>query len=124
MDFRLGSTISKYLEENGYYDDCDMISVAGAAKSIAEENESFVEAQIDLSKRLHNIQKVILMNHTDCGGYGGRSAFDSDEAEREAHTQDLQTAKERMLAKYPDLTIKTALAVVGEGGKVHIEEIE
>ncbi|MCH8049361.1 hypothetical protein IH979_01475 [Patescibacteria group bacterium] len=62
IDFRLGSAIRDYLEKNNLYDDVDIISFAGAAKNINDEEEGPVETQIDLSKRLHSINTVILMN--------------------------------------------------------------
>ena len=90
MDFRLGSAINEYMKNFELINDTDIISVAGAAKSIAQEENGFAEGQIDLSKKLHSIKKVILMNHTDCGGYGGRAAFESDEAEISKDEEDLK----------------------------------
>jgi carbonic anhydrase len=124
MDFRLGSAVREYLEANNLYNDVDIISLAGAAKDIAQTDDSVAETQVDLSKKLHDIKTVILMNHTDCGGYGGRAAFDSDEAEREGHVADMRAAKAKIVAKHEGVEVKIALAKIGEGGAVEIEEIE
>ena len=123
MDFRLGSAIRDYLNENSLYNDVDIISMAGAAKGLNSEPAGALEGQIDLSKRLHTINTVILMNHTDCGGYGGRGAFDSTEAEREHHLAELENAASRLKEKYPELTIKKVLADIKEDGSVNIEEL-
>lgn len=123
MDFRLGSAIRDHLEAAGLYNDVDIISIAGAAKDIAQEDGSYAEGQVDLSHRLHETKTVVLMNHTDCGGYGGRAAFDSDEAERAQHEGDLRAAREKLIAKHEGLEVKMALAVIGEGGSVLIETI-
>jgi len=123
MDFRLGSAIRDHLADAGLYDDVDIISIAGAAKDIAQGEGSYAEGQVDLSHKLHETKTVILMNHTDCGGYGGRAAFDSDEAERAQHEADLRAAREKLVAKHEGLEVKMALAVIGANGTVSIEEI-
>ena len=125
MDFRLGPAIRDYLNSNDLYGQIDIISVAGAAKDIAQIEEGDVEGQVGLSKKLHEIGTVILMNHTDCGGYGGRAAFKSAEAEREVHLADMRTAKAKLLVKYPELNVKLILAVMSEeDGSVVMEEVE
>lgn len=124
MDFRLESAIEQFVNNKGICGDADIISFAGASKNINDEEAGPVEQQIDLSKKLHKIKTLILMNHTDCGGYGGREAFESPEAERMHHLNELRKAKEDIAAKYPDLTIKLALANIEESGEVRIEEIE
>ncbi len=123
MDFRLTPAVEEYFRVNGLSGNADMISVAGAAKGMADQENSFLESQIDLSKRLHGIQTVILMNHTDCGAYGGRSGFSSSEAERERHLDDLRTAKERIQHKDADLEVRLIFGTIGEDGKVVVEEI-
>ena len=117
IDFRLGQSIKKYLSDNELLGDCDIISIAGATKEF-----EFPMAQIELSHKLHSISKVILMNHTDCGAYGGRSAFDSDDAESETHFNAMNKAKDSLLEKYPDLEVLTILARIGEDGSVTFEE--
>lgn len=123
IDFRLGSAIRDYMQKNNLYNETDIISYAGATKNINDDAGGPVETQIDLSKSLHSINTVILMNHTDCGGYGGRSAFESAEAEREHHLGELNKAKDRLAAKHPDLTIKLALADIKDDGSINIEDI-
>ena len=54
--------------------------------------------QIDISVRLHQIKQVVLIHHEECGAYGA-------ETTRERHTQDLQKAKETILANYPDFKV-------------------
>jgi carbonic anhydrase len=124
MDFRLGSAIRDYLNAHNLYNEVDIISVAGAAKDIAQGEGSFAQGQVDLSHKLHEIKTVILMNHTDCGGYGGRDAFDSDESERSKHEADLHAAREKLLRAHPELEVKLALAVIGADASVNVEEIE
>ena len=60
MDFRLTKDIHKWMEEKGIMNDCDMISVAGISKAIADNPDSeeakFILNQIGLSIKLHNIK--------------------------------------------------------------------
>jgi len=106
MDFRLEPSIHAFLEAEGLTGQTDIISVAGAAKDIAQIDSGYVEGQVDLSHKLHQTTDIILINHTDCGGYGGREAFADREAEIAQHEGDLKIAKEKLLAKYPELNVR------------------
>lgn len=129
IDFRFGKAIKNYMEENRLLGDCDIISIAGAAKNIAspandDVDRDFVLNQIALSKKLHGVEKVILMNHTDCGAYGGRAAFNSDENEHAAHADDLKRSKEIVQSFYPDIKIQLVLARINPQGGVDFETID
>jgi len=124
IDFRLGGAIRDYMNANNLYDDTDIISLAGAVKDLAQNENGYLEGQIDLSHQLHSTNTVILMNHTDCGGYGGRAAFENREAENAHHHSELKKGKEKILAKHPDITVKLALAHIEDDGSVRIEDIE
>jgi carbonic anhydrase len=125
MDFRLEPSIAEYMKANGLNSDTDVISVAGAAKDINDDSfGGVVKSQLALSSKLHSINTIILMNHTDCGGYGGRAAFDNDiEKEHAAHVEELGKAAASLKEIYPDITVKQVLANIDDEGKVNIEEI-
>jgi carbonic anhydrase len=127
MDFRFGNALKAYLEKNGLMDNCDIVSIAGAAKNIAspaqDSDRELALRQIEISKRLHHIHDVILMNHTDCGAYGGRAAFASREDENKKHAEDLASAKKSVLEKFPDLNVKTVIAQIEPDGAIHIEPV-
>lgn len=127
MDFRLTSTINRWLEEKGIMDDCDMISVAGIAKVIADNPESpeakYVLNQFELSKKLHNTKTLYLMHHTDCGAYGGHRAFASLEEENAKYKADMEKAREVIKTIVPDLEVKLILADIQDNGKIEIKEI-
>ncbi len=83
---------------NKNYQHYDLIKVAGGAKSLAspekEIEEEYILKQIEISLKLHHAQRIVLMNHSDCGAYGGLQAFENNEAkEKETHIKELQTAK-------------------------------
>ena len=56
-----------------------------------------------MSKNLHNIKKVVLLWHWDCGGYGGSNAFDNNiEKEEETYQKDLRTVKSMLSDDLPE----------------------
>ncbi len=128
IDFRFGGAIKNWLEENHLLNDCDIVSLAGATKGLVSPKNSaepdIILRQIETSTGLHHISQIILMNHTDCGAYGGRDAFETAEIEHNQHVSDMQRAKEIILEKFPDLRIKMVLAKINPLGQISFEEIE
>lgn len=109
--------IFSYLKERGLVGACDEVSIAGAIKPIVDDPNGpaaqTLFKQIELSKTLHHIDTVILMNHTDCGAYGGRAAFTLLTEEREKHTQDMLAVRVLVTSRFPELTVETVLADIG-----------
>ncbi|MDD2786213.1 MAG: hypothetical protein PHS79_05010 [Patescibacteria group bacterium] len=127
MDFRFGSKMKEFMAEKGLMNDADMVAFAGSAKNLVNpETQAFALRQIEISKTLHEMKVVHLMNHTDCGGYGGKAAFADEAAEYDELTGDLKEAKNVVLAKWPDLEVKLWLAHIKEDGheaEISFEEI-
>jgi len=105
MDFRLNPSIQNYLLDHDLVNTTDIISVAGAVKDINESENGFVEGQIELSVRLHQISTLLLLNHTDCGAYGGSDKFETKDEEKEFHLGELRKAQAKLKTKYPNLEI-------------------
>lgn len=128
IDFRFAADIKAYLEKENLLGDVDVVSIAGVVKNLVapakETDAEFVMRQLDISKRLHGVCKVVLMNHTDCGAYGGRKAFESDDAEHAKHASDLAAARAMILAKYPDLEVKNVLARIDADANITFEALE
>lgn len=127
IDFRFAAAIQEYLKKQNLENDCDVVAAAGATKNIAApstpSDRDFILRQIEISKRLHDIKNVMLINHTDCGAYGGASAFSSPEIEKIKHSQDLELAKQAILEKHPDMAVQLRLAVIDRAsGDIAIEE--
>jgi len=130
LDWRLQSGLHEWLREKGYQGKYDQVAVAGGAKdlvsSASAEKKYFLIEQIDNSVFLHNIQKVFLIHHNDCGAYGGRAAFASDTAEKIAHLTDMEIAQEIIETKYPQLTVENYYAQLNEDNnewRVTIERV-
>ena len=118
MDWRLGKPMKDYQEREGILGHCDEPGAAGGV-----QDADFVLKQLAISVRLHNPEEVILVNHTDCGAYGGREAFGSSKEEHNFHTGELKRVKEAVLAKYSSLKVKMLLAKIQPSGEVEFEEI-
>jgi hypothetical protein len=57
--------------------------------------------------RLHQTRRVILMQHSDCGAYGGLEAFKGDAgAERQNHGEELRKAARVLAEAIPELTVE------------------
>ena len=105
--FELG--FRKFLKKIGVVNS-DPIKIAGGAKCLAspehDSDREFVLEQIRKSIRLHGTRRVILMLHSDCGAYGGLSAFNDDVArEAENHRQDLHRAVDFLQANLPQVNV-------------------
>jgi carbonic anhydrase len=127
IDFRFHEAIKNWLKEKGLLNNCDIVSLAGASKGLISPKNSaepeIILRQMEISSNLHKISQVILMNHTDCGAYGGRDAFASSEAEHLQHVNDMQKAKEIILNKFPELEVKIVLAKINPLEQINFEEI-
>lgn len=128
IDFRFAADIKAYLEKEDLIGDVDIVSIAGCVKNLVaparETDVEFVMRQLDISKRLHGVCKVVLMNHTDCGAYGGRKAFASPEEERARHASDLEKARAMILARYPDLEVRNVIAHIDEDARISFESLD
>ena len=115
IDSRLNRDINSFLELNGLVNDCDIISNAGAAQDIVKHPDGNVMKQLNISVTKHRIQKVIIVHHLDCAAYGGDAAFASAEEQIAKFKEEMNLAKEIILAKFPDLQVELALAKPAAG---------
>lgn len=93
IDFRFQKYIRQWLEKNFKNKTYDYVGFAGATKDLKT-----IVTQLDISVRLHHIKQVVLIHHEDCGAYGKESS-------RKRHAKDLNKAKKRIHARYPDLQV-------------------
>jgi hypothetical protein len=81
MDFRLQHILNDWLEKRFGQQNYDRVSWAGGVREFA-----IIQTQIEASRRLHDIKRVILINHEDCGAYGPQGT-------KERHMSDLAYAE-------------------------------
>lgn len=94
IDFRFQRYISDWISKNFSDRSFDRVAIAGGVFDL-----EYVLKQVEISRRLHHIKKVILVNHENCGAYG-------EEGTHEKHIMDLEEAKRRIEA-FGDLDIET-----------------
>lgn len=110
FDARFDLATRKFLKKRGILT-TDPLRIAGGAKvfaSPAEESaRSFALGQVQTSMQLHETNRLLLMVHSDCGAYGGLSAFGRDEA-REAtnHESELRNAAEFLKSHIPAIQVE------------------
>jgi len=104
IDFRFHPLLQSFFYELG---ECDRVALAGASKAIVDEDiRDVVLKQINISQKLHNVTSVILVDHEDCGAYGGKKAVTSDKSEINLHAQTLHQARDIIQKHLPGLTIE------------------
>lgn len=107
IDFRFWKETAEFVEKELNIKSFDFPSLPGAAKAINESAEGDVVSQcISVPIDLHHVQKIVIVNHEDCGAYGGSKKFNGDKiAEKKFHEGELWKAKEKILDKYPNKEI-------------------
>ena len=119
MDHRFIGHLRDFIVSQGLKDQYDEVSVAGGTQGMvsgSKDVQEFILNQIGTACRLHSIQDVYLINHLDCGAYGGRKAFGSDQEEHDRHTVDLLKAKQIVNQQFPDLNVSTIIARLNANG--------
>lgn len=86
----------------------DFRTGVGSSKAIIaseDDRESFFNV-IRTSVKLHGIKEVWLIDHIDCGAYGGSERFHDEEIEKKFHLGKLEEASAIVQKKFPDLKIR------------------
>ena len=120
IDFRFWRETVKFVEDGLGIKNFDFPSLPGAAKAINEcvGDDDIARQCISVPHDLHHIKKVVIVNHQDCGAYGGGKVFSGDEkAEENFHEAELKKAKNKILARYPDLEIILVYAKLVDNGE-------
>ena len=97
MDFRLQNETVNYMDRRGYRDKYDHIVLAGASIGVLTERQpgwgTVFWDHLDAAIKLHQIHKVMVIDHLDCGAYKlflGEAAVREPAAELTAHAQRLR----------------------------------
>lgn len=108
IDFRFHQSIPALLKEQGI-NAYDLKADAGAVKYLVSKDKPSVRDwildNIGIAERLHHIKKVVLINHYDCGAYGGNAVFKNDDEQGKFQTQQLRKAKALVSENFPNLEV-------------------
>lgn len=103
IDFRFWKETTEFVEKELGIKSYDFPSLPGAAKAINGSNGTDLAMScISVPCDLHHAQKIIIINHQDCGAYGGSAKFSNSEEEQKFHESELIKAKNKILEKYPE----------------------
>lgn len=107
IDFRFQRYLNDYLEGR-FPGEYDRVVVAGGVKNLLLE-------QCEVSVRLHSPKTIVLIQHEDCGAYGGSKEFTDLEAEKAFQKQELQKAEQTLKNAFPDIMVESFfLSLSGE----------
>ncbi len=107
IDFRFWRETVEFVEKELGIKSFDFPSLPGAAKAINESLDGDIASQcVSVPHDLHHVKKLVIVNHQDCGAYGGGKVFNGDDAAEQAfHEAELKKAKAKILEKYQDLEV-------------------
>lgn len=103
-DFRLADKdkLPRWMRQ--HLGSADLLAVPGASKSLLEEISSpYILQSLKRLHDLHGFSTVHIVDHWDCGAYGGSKAFASRLEEEAMHVRSCGLAKAVVLDAYPDL---------------------
>jgi carbonic anhydrase len=127
IDFRFWRETMNFVESYFKIKSYDFPKLPGSAKAIIESNgEDLASSCIEVPCNLHKVKKIIIINHEDCGAYGGSKPFRGDEeAEQEFHEKELAKAFKEIKSIYPDKEVYTVYARLSQqDSKVEFVEVE
>ena len=115
IDPRFQSIVYNYLKKKNLNGKYSSFTIAGAAIGVTANkykkwHKTFWD-NFNASIKLHNITKLIIINHRDCGAakiINGKKEF-SYFNETEVHKNSLQKIKKKFRKKYPKLSIELKL---------------
>ena len=109
IDFRFRKQLGEFLHKRFPDDDYDLIADAGGVKSLVTEGEdsAFLTRQFDPSHRLHDPSVIVLVQHEDCGAYGGSVAFEGFEAELHFQEGELRKAATLLQERFPKIAVES-----------------
>lgn len=105
MDYRLVDATGRYMSARGLKNKYDHISLAGASLG-ALTWIMMLWQHLDIAVGMHKIEKVIVMDHRDCGAY---ETFKDRDKETEVHTENLNKLSNMIKEKYPGLEVELLL---------------
>jgi hypothetical protein len=125
IDFRFRKPLNEFLENELGLHRVDIKTDGGGVKKIVEEGpiRDWVFTNHQIAFDLHGVDRVILINHQDCGAYGGSKSFDGITHEIESHEGHLKNAASILTQKFPAKIIEAYFAMLMEDGSVKFKKV-
>lgn len=111
MDFRFRYAARRFVEYALDESNYALVSIPGAVKGLLTDGQkSSSYESIKTAIEDYKAKRVVLINHLDCGAYGGSAACDHDtQKENDLHCGDLDRAALFLTEHFPQITIETYL---------------
>lgn len=91
--------------------ECDRVAMAGSSKAVVDlDTREAAIKQLKLSHQLHGMSTIYIVDHEDCGAFGGKDAFELDEQEIAYHLDTAAQAKIIIEKELPGLEVKAKFA--------------
>ena len=115
MDPRFQSIVFNFLKKKKLSGEYSLFTIAGSAIGVTANkfkkwHKTFWD-NFETSVKLHNIKKLIVINHRDCGAakiINGNKTFDKSN-ETKIHKASFVEIKKKFKKKYPNLKIELKL---------------
>jgi hypothetical protein len=116
MDFRLTGAVDNYMEARGLAGKFDYVILAGA--SLGALNDRFPAwaevfwAHLDLAIQLHDVHRVMIIDHRDCGAYKmilGEATVKDADTELKTHVKQLYALRSAIQARKPGMEVEIGL---------------
>ncbi len=123
IDYRLTAATTRYMTEQHMRGKYDQLILAGA--SLGAKNAKFPAwattfwDHVQIALELHQIRRIIVMDHRDCGAYKvilGEDLAGNPKKEFEVHAAQMRSLRADIVKKYPQLGVE--LLLMGLDGKV------
>jgi len=102
--------------------------ITGAGVSLAvlkDEYWPLIRDEVRVAVEKHGVKRFLLLDHHDCGAYGGVDKFAGDlVAEREFHIAEMHKAKDKLLAFLMELDASDVEVLLFYWGEHQLEPVE
>lgn len=116
-DFRFVSAQRQARLDLGLENAYDLVARPGGVRQIvlptSEAARVTMEEEIALLHKLHEFDRILLMNHMNCGMYQDLA---TPQIEESVHREHLAQARELLSKRFPGLSIETYLSVIVDDG--------
>ncbi|MBD2388388.1 carbonic anhydrase [Cylindrospermum sp. FACHB-282] len=121
IDFRFMTAERRFLAKKHLGEEYDWTALAGASLALSgfphpSDAEAFWD-QLEISYKLHHINKVIILDHQDCGAYAmmiDANLSKNPQQELQVHSDYLNRAYRSIKQRYPNLEVELYLAPLNQ----------
>lgn len=116
IDYRLQDATDDYMKQRGLQHEYDHVILAGASLAVLlDQKPDWAQTfwdHVDIAKKLHAIEEVIVIDHRDCGAYAtflGADSVKDPATETATHAKMLRALAGQVKSRHPDLSTQLFL---------------